>query len=146
MGAVAKIREIVKTNLGLEFVYGTQEYVNAEATNTKDIQTKDLVYMAPLISTGAYEGGFKTDRTYQAIIGWCVKNDGTYQSNMDEYYEQKYDRRLGEMTTSLEALIKTIACTDGFEVTSDRVFEEINQFDENLDVVIAELSFIYNGD
>jgi hypothetical protein len=142
MAAVSEIRTLA-TNQGYEFSYGTSEYKNWDA-GRKNLQDKDLIVLDPLIGSGSYIGGVKSDKTYVTTIGLAVKNDGVYQATLDETYEQKYDRRLEDMEAALEAFIKLLACTDGFEILSDRIISDINRFDTNVDIMLAEITFIYD--
>lgn len=146
MAVVAEIRTLA-TNAGYEFSYGTAEYNNFDATQD-DLQAKDLIYLAPVVDSGTYDNGVLDTSGYSTVIGLGVKSDrdvDNTQANLDETYEQKYDRRLESMRTKLGAFIKSMGCEDNFTLTRHRIFEEINQLDENLDMMIAELQFGYNG-
>ncbi len=142
MGAVNGIRTLAES-LGYEFIYGTAEYVNAELTHFKDIQTKDVIYLVPTQNAGSYLNGVLDISTVNSILGLGVKNDGTYQSTLNETYEQKYDRRLANMETLLMTFIQILSCTDKYTMLSHRIFPEINKFDENIDVLMGEIQFEY---
>ena len=141
MSVVSDIRYLA-TSLGYNFIYGTAEYVNAKLDKI-DMQTKDVIYMVPVQHTDTYINGMPEYFQYSNVIGLGVKNDGTYQSTLDEFYEQKYDRRLSDMETRLIGFIDSLGCTAGFEITGRRIFSEINKFDANIDVMMGEVQFRY---
>ena len=143
MGIVSDIREVA-TLAGYEFIYGTDEFVNADADN-KDLQNSNLIYLAPVVESGTYVNGSIGVLSNSIIIGLGVKNDGAEQATTDEYYEQKYDRRLEDMAIELKAFMKTLSCHTNFTFTRSRVFEAINKFDVNLDVMLAEITTEYES-
>lgn len=135
------IKEIVEA-LGYDFTEGSSEYVNA-TLNTFDLQNKSLVYVTPIVEQGNYSSGVQSEASINAVIGLAVKNDGIYQANLDESYIEKRERRLKNMKINLKTLLKKIGCNEKLQFTSHRIFTEINQFSENVDILMAEVNFIY---
>jgi len=137
MGVVSDIRTLAISN-GYEFIYGSNEYRNYEADN-KNLIAKDLIWLAPIITTKSYTNGIENNLSInvQTVIGLAKL------SKPDETFEQKYDTRLATMTTNLQTFIKKIGCLTNFEMTRLRMFEEINKYDANVDIVVAEINFNY---
>jgi len=69
---------------------------------------------------------------------------GTY-AQLDETELQKHDRRLQTMRSNMETLIKTIFCKEDLVLTAAVILREINQFDENIDIIAAEITFNYDS-
>ena len=69
---------------------------------------------------------------------------GTY-AQLDETELQKHDRRLQAMRSNMETLIKTIFCNEDLVLTAAVILREINQFDENIDIIAAEITFNYDS-
>ncbi|MBT3209143.1 MAG: hypothetical protein HN347_12425 [Bacteroidetes bacterium] len=145
MSVVSEIRTLAESvTFGHEFVYGLSEYINAEAGD-KDLQDKDMIALEPVTFATSYSGGVAGDEVGNTTLSYCVKNDGTYESTLDETNEQKFDRRLDTMKTAIKTFIDAIACLDNFEIQTVRIIESINQLDENTDMLVAQLQFIYYG-
>lgn len=69
---------------------------------------------------------------------------GTY-AQLDETELQKHDRRLQAMRENMETLIKSIFCNEDLVLTAAVILREINQFDENIDIIAAEITFNYDS-
>ncbi len=69
---------------------------------------------------------------------------GTY-AQLDETELQKHDRRLQTMRSNMETFIKTIFCNEDLVLTAAVILREINQFDENIDIIAAEITFNYDS-
>jgi hypothetical protein len=76
---------------------------------------------------------------YTCLLMLGRKSDlaGT-QSNLDETAQQKYDRRLKELSQGLALAIKGIACNNGLLVESSPIAVDINVFDSNIDFAITQ--------
>lgn len=62
-------------------------------------------------------------------------------SNLDETYQQKYDRRLKSLATQLFIFCQLMACNNNLEITSMTMGEKINQYDLNADFVECQITF-----
>lgn len=62
-------------------------------------------------------------------------------SNLDETYQQKYDRRLKSLATQLFNFCQLMACNNNLEITSMTMGEKINQYDLNADFVECQITF-----
>ncbi len=71
--------------------------------------------------------------------------DGESYSQLDETELQKHDRRLQSMRSNMETLIKSIFCNEDLVLTAAVILREINQFDENIDIIAAEITFNYDS-
>jgi len=134
-----------------EFAYGRKDIQNWEATRSVNLSTGETVlFVFPFIETAEIDNSIihKWSVSTQLWLGKKFDIDvseGTY-AQLDETELQKYDRQLQTLRSNMETLLKTIFCNDSeLELTSARVFREINQFDENLDFVTCEITFLYDS-
>lgn len=74
----------------------------------------------------------------------CDDYGETY-AQLDETELQKHDRRLQAMRENMETLIKSIFCNEDLVLTAAVILREINQFDENIDIIAAEITFNYDS-
>jgi len=134
-----------------EFAYGRKDSQNWEATRSVNLNTGETALLVfPFIETAEIDNSIihKWSVSTQLWLGKKFDTDvseGTY-AQLDETELQKYDRRLQTLRSNMETLLKTIFCNDDeLELTSARVFREINQFDENMDFVTCEITFLYDS-
>ena len=85
-----------------------------------------------------------TDSTAKLCDDLEVGINGIY-AQLDETELQKHDRRLQAMRSNMETLIKTIFCNEDLVLTAVVILREINQFDENIDIIEAEITFNYDS-
>lgn len=132
---------------GYEFAYGRKDILNYEATRAVELSGGETVLLLfPFIEKGVIDNSliFKWDVSTTLWLGKKFDFDNTSgtHSELDETEQQKYDRRLKDLRDSMAAYIKTIFCSEGdLELTNVRIFRELNQFDENLDFVTADINF-----
>ena len=147
---VQKFKDAAET-AKYEFAYGRKDIQNWEATRSVDLSTGEIVLLVfPFIETAEIDNSIihKWSVSTQLWLGKKFDIDvseGTY-AQLDETELQKYDRRLQTLRSNMETFLKTIFCSDDeLELTSARIFREINQFDENLDFVTCEITFLYDS-
>lgn len=142
--------EDAATAADYQFAYGSKDIQNLELSS-KDLSAGDSVLMVfPFVETADIDNSIIHNWSVSTILWLGRKFDtsretGTY-AQLDETELQKYDRRLQAMRSNMETLIKTIFCNDNdLVLINAKVFREINQFDENLDFVTAEITFTYDS-
>ena len=152
---VVQIFEDAATAAEYEFAYGRKDIQNLEISS-KDLGAGETVLMVfPFIETAEIDNSiiFKWSVSTQLWLGRKFETEvieeetvQTTYSQLDETELQKYDRRLYALRSAMETMIKSIFCdTANIVLTHARVFREINQFDENLDFVTAEITFTYDS-
>ena len=139
-----------------EFAYGRKDIQNWEATRSVSLSAGEIVLLVfPFIETAEIDNSIihKWSVSTQLWLGKKFETEvieeiivQTTYAQLDETELQKYDRRLQTLRSNMETLIKTIFCNDPeLELTNARIFREINQFDENLDFVTCEITFLYDS-
>jgi len=131
------------------FAYGRKDILSYESGNMDLSSGESVLMVFPFIENAQVNNGIihKWSVSTQLWLGRKFETNvssGTY-SQLDETELQKYDRRLYALRSAMETMIKSIFCTEDLELTAARVFREINQFDENLDFVTAEITFTYDS-
>jgi len=144
---IVKVFNDAATDAGYEFAYGRKDIQNYEMSRAVEMSGGETVLLLfPFIEKGVIDNSlvFKWDVSTTLWLGKKFDFDntsGTY-SELDETEKQKYDRRLKDLRDAMAALIKTIFCNEpDLELTNVRIFREINQFDENLDFIVADINF-----
>lgn len=137
--------------VGYEFAYGRKDIQNWETTKSVTLSAgKTVLLVFPFIEDAEIDNSIIHKWSVSTQLWLGKKFDvnvstGTY-ARLDETELQKYNRRLQTLRSNMETFLKTIFCgDDDLELTSARVFREINQFDENLDFVTCELIFLYDS-
>ena len=143
---VVKIFSDAATAKGFEFAYGKKDILNWETTNKTLSGGKTVLMVFPFTENARIDNGIIHEWSASTILWLGKKFDtssltGTF-AQLDETEKQKYDRRLNVMRSTMETLLKYIFCGEDLELTAAVVAREINQFDENLDFVAAEINFL----
>jgi len=146
---VVKIFSDAATVAGYEFAYGRKDILNYESGVVTLSSGKHVLMVLPFIETARISNGIINDWNVSTQLWLGKKFDtsvstGTY-ADLDETEKQKYDRRLKTMRSTLNSLIGTIFCGEDLELTSCRIYREINQFDENIDFITADITFLYDS-
>lgn len=148
---VVSIFKTAATAAGYEFVYGQIDMQNQELTRSATLSAgKSVLLLLPFIETAEVDNSIIHRWSVSTEVWLGKKFDvsvatGTY-SQLDETDEQKYDRRLKVLRSAMETYLKTIFCADnGLELTNARMLRNINKFDENLDFISAEITFVYDS-
>lgn len=143
------------TTLGYTLIYGARAFLNY------DLQGKDLtdgaviVALFPLIDTGiGLPHGNRVTRLSTSTTIWLGKKFDTdidgdptgVKSELDETYQQKYDRRLFDMKQLMLTYVNAILCGSNIELVSFRMSEQINQTDENIDFITCDITLEHEVD
>ena len=142
------LKDIVKTyatNQTYVFNYGTRPYVDWEVIN-KDIKNgQTIINMLPEIERGLYATNKPNPSQveYSVFLQVARKWDSgnVTHSNLDETYEQKYDRRLVDLYEDARAMVKGLACQENWEMVSYTSQAEINQYSSNIELISVEFVF-----
>jgi hypothetical protein len=138
---------------GYVWIHGPRDYANYELT-TKDITGTEFIFvLLPVITSANSITDFKLVEEWsldiQIMFGQkfdvaAETAEADEYSSIDETYNQKYDRRIYDLTTTLHAFIEQWLCGSVYRLQSLRIDEEVNQFDENADFVIGRLTIRYD--
>ena len=143
--------ETYATAAGYRFAYGRKDIQNWELSANTDLTSgESVILMFPMIEDAEIANSFPQRWSVSTQIWLGKKFDtdvesGTY-AQLDETQRQKYDRRLKTLRINIETYIKAIFCAENdLELTAFKIVTEINKFDENLDFIVAEISFTYDS-
>ena len=133
--------------LGYKFQYGTTPFQNYELTMNDLTQGESVVMMLPVVESALNIVHSSVINRLQSTITFLLARkfdpDDTTVSELDETYRQKYDRRLFALKQDAVSFINGILCAESIELTSFRMVEEINTYDENVDGVLCDLTVSY---
>lgn len=146
------VKETIKAQAaaaGYNFAYGTRPFINYEQTleNLKDGVVN--IFLLPENERGVYAPGkiylesIEYTVVFQVARKWETGN--TTKSELDETYEQKYDRRLSDLQNIGNAFLKTFICSNNLEPLSYQANQEINVYAENIDLINYQLVFRITG-
>jgi hypothetical protein len=146
MTDLVKVFEDYATLKGWQFAYGTRQILNYE-TSHKDLELGDkLLLMFPFTESAQINTNLNVIGKWrfntQIWLGQKFDVDGstgTY-SELDETYEQKYERRLLGLRGTVREMFKDLLCVGGYEMINIQITREVNEFDENLDFVVVNLT------
>jgi len=147
---IVQIFEDAATAAGYEFAYGRKDIQNWQLSEAVNLNSgKTVLLVDPFVETAEIDNSiiFKWSVRTTIALGKKFDNDvesGTY-AQLDETELQKHDRRLQAMRSNMETLIKTIFCKEDLVLTAAVILREINQFDENIDIIAAEITFNYDS-
>ena len=142
------LKDIIKTYItgeGYEFAYGSRPYLDFEIVD-KDLKDgQKVVNMLPEIERALYATNKPNPSQveYSVFMQVCKKweTGNVTWSNLDELYEQKYDRRLVELYTLCRNIVRDLACQNNWEMVSYTSQAEINQYSSNLELISVEFVF-----
>jgi len=149
------IYEILKaycSTRNIFFIPGSDAYVNA-VNDSDTYENYDKLLIADFTASPKFVGGRVVSTVYSGILALGQKRELTdidlgspevliqTESNLDETFEQKYDRRLKDTAQALAIIIGDIMCANELEVTNARFKLDINKFDLNIDMVAATITF-----
>lgn len=148
---IVNIFEGYATTAEYEFAYGRKDIQNWEITENKSLDSGESILLVfPFVENADIANSIIHSWSASTQLWLGRKFDtssltGTF-SQLDETERQKYDRRLKALREDIETYIKAVFCGEpGLELTSARIVREINQFDENLDFIVAEIAFTYDS-
>lgn len=130
-----------------DFIWGLDAYYQNLETNKSLGVNKPIVLCEFKVScsvsgphvTHRYVGSISIGRKFESVeVEEIVTNT---ESNLDETFKQKYDRRLLELSEILEMFVTLFSCEKQFKVPQFEYDFEINKFDEVIDFVSALVTF-----
>jgi len=131
------------------FAYGRKDILNYESGNILLQSGESVLMVFPFIETAQIDNGIinKWSVSTQLWLGkkFDVNIGSGTLAELDETEYQKYTRRLKNLRDAMNAYLKSVFCVSDVELTSARIFREINQFDENIDFVTADITFLYDN-
>jgi len=131
------------TEKGYYFLSGDNFYQNYEASK-ESFDKEQLILSADFNAVPIFNIGSKINQvnyTGALAIGRKFDSNGT-PANLDETFLQKYTTRLLELSTILATIISEICCQNELQATGVAFNLELNKFDENIDFVGAQITFI----
>ena len=128
------------------FFMGSNQYINAVAD--KRINDNQLILMAMFsVQPKKDSGGNEVDEYVGKLALGRKRESNTVGqvttktvATLDETFEQKYDRRLFDLTGKLNTLVKEIACQNELIVVSFKMDMQLNQLDLNADFVDSSIT------
>ena len=153
---IVQIFENAATAAEYEFVYGRKDIQNWQLSEAVDLNAGETVLLVdPFVETAEIDNSIIFKWSVRTTIALGKKFETeiveeetviTTHSELDETELQKHDRRLQAMRSNMETFIKTIFCNNPLLVlTAAMILREINQFDENIDIIAAEITFNYDS-
>jgi len=136
------------TLLGYTLLYGARQFINYDLHNKDLTDGAVIVALFPLVdsSVGIWSGNrvsrFSTSTTIWLGRKFDIDVDEEltgYKAELDETYQQKYDRRLYEMRLLMLAYVEAVICGGELELISLRMSDAINQTDENIDFISCDV-------
>lgn len=141
--------------LGHKFVYGPMQFLNY-FSSTQDISSMEYIFcLFPVIMRGEMNGqsGLITGWNCEMSILFGRKYDEDSEtasqdefSSLDETYQQKYERRLQTLASGIQEVIEGFVCDSNYLLKSVKLSDRINQTDENIDFVQADLVVYFDED
>jgi len=147
---IVQIFEDAATAAEYEFAYGRKDIQNWQLTEAVALESGETVLLVdPFVETAEIDNSIIFKWSVRTTIALGKKFDtdvesGTY-AQLDETELQKHDRRLQTMRENMETLIKTIFCNENLVLTAAVILRDINKFDENIDIIAAEITFNYDS-
>lgn len=142
------LRDKAKEN-GWHYLFGDELSKNIDATsedsgreNWNDYMNGRyiLAWHFPTIAPDFYYS-LTTKVTYTGVValGLKVDPDGG-EANLDEVFEVKYNNRLRVLAEMLSNFIASFACENTLILSNVRIIYKVNQYNECVDFVEAELT------
>lgn len=128
---------------GYKFIFGYDRfYDNIEAI--QQYSNGELVLIADFKILPSYSGVKYSNLQYTCLMMLGRKFDANgLSSDLDENFEQKYNRRIKDLLKFLADFIGEFACDNELDLTPAQIVPLINKGDENIDFVMAN-NVIFN--
>ena len=147
------LRDKAKEN-GWHYLFGDELSKNIDATS-EDYNRENwndyldgafiLSWHFPAISPEFYYSQV-SKVIYTGAIGLGLKADQVgSEANLDEVFEVKYNNRLRILSEMLASFIATFACENSLAMSNVRLIYKLNQYDECVDFVEAELTVTWEA-
>lgn len=122
----------------LYFIPGSDAYRNA-IMDQSIYAANDLILVCDLQFSPVFGENSLNEVQYNGTIALGRKRELQTVSTLDETFEQKYDRRLMELSNLLTELLLSLQCEHNFVIDSARMSYSLNEYDLNADFVSAEI-------
>lgn len=128
-------------------IAGPESYQNAVA-DEHIYEDYDLIMCASLTINPMFTETGANSCSYNGSIGFGRKREITDSentvSNLDETFDQKYERRLLDLTETLVAFLEDLQCNEDADIRSCIINYSLNRYDLNADFVIADVSLQFD--
>ena len=122
----------------LYFIPGPAAYQNA-IMDQSVYAVNELILVCDLQFSPVYGENSLNEVQYNGTISIGRKREGNSVSSLDETFEQKYDRRLMELSNLMTELLLSLQCEHDFVIDSAQMSYSLNEYDLNADFVSAEI-------
>ena len=122
----------------LYFIPGPAAYQNA-IMDQSVYAVNELILVCDLQFSPVYGENSLNEVQYNGTISIGRKREGNSVSSLDETFEQKYDRRLMELSNLMTELLLSLQCEHNFVIDSAQMSYSLNEYDLNADFVSAEI-------
>ena len=122
----------------LYFIPGPAAYQNA-IMDQSVYSANDLILVCDLQFSPVFGENSLNEVQYNGTIALGRKRELQTISTLDENFEQKYDRRLLELSNLLTELLLSLQCEHQFIIDSAQMSYSLNEYDLNADFVSAEI-------
>ena len=122
----------------LYFIPGPVAYQNA-IMDQSVYAANDLILVCDLQFSPVFGENSLNDVQYNGTIALGRKREVLFVSTLDETFEQKYDRRLMELSNLITELLLSLQCEHNFVIDSAQMSYSLNEYDLNADFVSSEI-------
>jgi hypothetical protein len=122
----------------LYFIPGSDAYRNA-IMDQSIYAANDLILVCDLQFSPVFGENSLNEVQYNGTIALGRKREIASVATLDETFEQKYDRRLMELSNLLTELLLSLQCEHNFVIDSAQMSYALNEYDLNADFVSAEI-------
>ena len=122
----------------LYFIPGSAAYRNA-IMDQSVYSSNDLILVCDLNFSPVFGENSLNEVQYNGTIALGRKRELQTVSSLDETFEQKYDRRLIELSNLLTELLLSLQCQHNFVIDSAQMSYSLNEYELNADFVSAEI-------
>jgi hypothetical protein len=145
------------TSNNIYFICDQKGYQNALADNNVYANNKRimLAWLKPTatdingyrINKYSVSGQIALGQKREAVTTGVAPNQTTIEteSNIDETFMQKYDRRLKNLMIDISNVIQKLACDNEMDIISLNFDYDINALDLNADFIIANITLEYDN-
>ena len=149
---VSEIRTLAESR-DYHFFYGPRAILNIQYSYDDFSDGSKIFALFPVVrrSNTIYNsiiGSWSTELTF--LIGRKFDSDQVFGSDqiasLDEFYIQKYYRRLIELTEDVNTFINMLVCQTGYSVVSISIRDQVNDSSENIDFVRCDITLEYDDE
>ena len=128
-------------NKGWVFLAGSMAFQNYEATKNT-YNTNQLVLGANFSANPTIINGAVTEIRYPGLLFLGRKFESSTFSKLNETFIQKYDNRLKDLMGLITNMIINFSCYNELNAEGVTIEMELNRYDENLDFVGGNITFV----